>query len=369
MSLNQIIRYYVDQLSQLSNIITDLSTRKLWDPQLNKILFNDNDNQTFIYLDSKRQEVHQEMRQSIVKDRKGALQQQIDGEEETPYQIYNDFNKVLAQSCPDLDCILRVILPQTDSQFAGINHTSIHQYKDCSESLKARQIKITKNFLDPTTKEIEMEIDRKYLSQAQEKEQEFLASINFPDWKISVEDKKKQLHIWQRISKNNIKSMKAQGVIDHSIDHILKAFLDSSYQHHYDKGFGHSEVLETIVPNQTHIFYQTTKKYLLVSARDFLAIHHRVKKEDGSVNVTVFSVSRDDLKPIQKHIVRMWLHLGCWRFEPITPTQTLCTYVVEIDLGSHMPHFIVNQINKDVGHQIIRLGETVDRYLRDNPLN
>ena len=170
-----------------------------------------------------------------------------------------------------------------------------------------------------------------------------------------------------RTSKNHIRCMKAKGIINHSVDDIMKTFLDNKYEHHYNKGYAYSEIVETIIPDdKTFIFYQTTKKYLVVHARDFLAVHHRVKHNDGSTTVTVFSINREDLRPTKKSIVRMWLHLGCWKFEPINPNQTLCTYVVEIDLRANAPNFIANQINKDVGYQISRLEETVNIYLRDH---
>jgi len=49
--------------------------------------------------------------------------------------------------------------------------------------------------------------------------------------------------------------MKAKGIINHSVDDILKAFLDNKYESHYNKGFAHSEVVENIISDQTFIFY------------------------------------------------------------------------------------------------------------------
>jgi hypothetical protein len=49
----------------------------------------------------------------------------------------------------------------------------------------------------------------------------FDEKLDHPDWKVSVEDKKEGLTIWVRTLPDNVNGVKAQGIINHSPEHIF----------------------------------------------------------------------------------------------------------------------------------------------------
>ncbi|CDW87005.1 UNKNOWN [Stylonychia lemnae] len=211
----------------------------------------------------------------------------------------------------------------------------------------------------------EEDIDQKIVLSDQN--QKFEDYINHKDWAISVEEKSKDFIIWQRNTQRGVKCMKALGYIDHSVNDIVNCFNDDRYRIYYDPGFDFASLLESIVPEQTKIRYLRTKKVAVVSARDIVFINHRERYPDGSVTIINYSIDRDDLQPTVKNAIRVWLHLSGWKFEYVSPQRTKVTYILDIELRGNLPGFIMTPFYKDIGRQVISLGETVPRYLKENP--
>ncbi|CDW82258.1 star-related lipid transfer protein 4 [Stylonychia lemnae] len=209
-------------------------------------------------------------------------------------------------------------------------------------------------------------IFQEYLTQALDKLREFENQISLDQWKISVEDKKKGLNIWQRTSENGLKCMKAQGIIEKKADDIVKVIGDDDYRKYFDPVFDFSTVLERVA-DQTYMVYQKTKRVAIVSARDFMFILHLNKMPNGTIYAIVFSIDADHIRPQQKGIVRGWLQLGGWKLEPLAddPNKTFATYQTEIDMRGSVPQFVMTQANKDIGYQIVKIRKVVDIYLKD----
>ena len=88
---------------------------------------------------------------------------------------------------------------------------------------------------------------------------------------------------------------------------------------------------------------------------------------DGTIYAMVTESGLGHMVPETKGIVRGYLPMGAWKLEPVKgdPSRTLCSYIAEIDLKGNMPAFMIKIGMKDQAYQVTKLGEAVERYLKD----
>jgi len=88
---------------------------------------------------------------------------------------------------------------------------------------------------------------------------------------------------------------------------------------------------------------------------------------DGTIYAMVTESGLGHMVPETKGIVRGYLPMGAWKLEPVKgdPSRTLCSYIAEIDLKGNMPAFMIKIGMKDQAYQVTKLGEAVEKYLKD----
>eukprot|EP00347_Sterkiella_histriomuscorum_P015762 403355775 len=214
----------------------------------------------------------------------------------------------------------------------------------------------------------------KYVDQISGFYDKYVAALDLPDWKICVDDNKNGLKVWQR-NQGGLKAMKAEAIIDRCPDEVFRIIGDLSLRKEYDDTYDDGYALD-LIAHQTFIQYQKTKKVAVVSARDFVYIlsvnkvqqkllnSFIIQRPDGIIYAMVNSTTREDLKPPEKSVVRGELDLGGWRLVPLpdNPNRTLCQFQALMDLKGSIPGFVLTQVNKDLGQQIVKLRKVVDKF-------
>ncbi len=112
--------------------------------------------------------------------------------------------------------------------------------------------------------------------------------------------------------------------------------------------------------------YYKTKKMVIVDPRDFVLILHFNKTPSGVLYALAMHADRDELIPESKGIVRGILYMGGWRLEPLDENRTKCEYIAEIDIKLNIPGFIMKQVIKDQGYQVVKLRKAVEVFLADS---
>jgi hypothetical protein len=203
---------------------------------------------------------------------------------------------------------------------------------------------------------------KKAISQPKEFEKKWVC----PDWKQVLTDKKVGLTVWQRVTEEGLNSIKAQAILPRSPQEIFRVIGDDKYRPIYDPIYETGYFLERIA-DQTFLIYHKTKKVIVVGPRDFVLIMHFNMTPEGTIYAIVTESGLGHLVPESKNIVRGYLPMGGWKFEPLKgdSSKTLCSYIAEIDLKGQMPGFMIKMGMKDQGYQVAKLGEAVEKYLKD----
>lgn len=97
--------------------------------------------------------------------------------------------------------------------------------------------------------------------------------------------------------------MKAQGIINHSPEHIFVTIGNGENKKLFDKTFEEAINLEKIA-DQTFFQWQKVKKVAIVSARDMALIVHYNKMPNGTIYILAFDAGKPDLVPENKGVVR-----------------------------------------------------------------
>lgn len=97
--------------------------------------------------------------------------------------------------------------------------------------------------------------------------------LDHSDWAVTTDDQEKGLIIWQRTTKEGLKAVKCQGVVEHDATSILKVICDDRYRRSFDSNYDNGHYIQRIA-DQTYLMYQRTKKVAIVAARDFVFVLH-----------------------------------------------------------------------------------------------
>lgn len=84
-----------------------------------------------------------------------------------------------------------------------------------------------------------------YLNKAQGFYEQYMEGWAKPDWKTIIEDKKAGLMIWQR-NEGGLKAMKAEAIIDRSVDEIFTVIGDIVTRKDYDATYDDGWALEKV---------------------------------------------------------------------------------------------------------------------------
>lgn len=87
--------------------------------------------------------------------------------------------------------------------------------------------------------------------------------LAFDDWKITIDDKKAGLVIWQRTTDEGLKAMKAQAILDYNSLDLFHTLTNVNYRNDFDKVYESGSTIAKIA-DQTSIVYQKSKKISIV---------------------------------------------------------------------------------------------------------
>lgn len=126
--------------------------------------------------------------------------------------------------------------------------------------------------------------------------------MNASDWKLDNEDKKEGLTVWQK-QMDNLKCMKAAGMINHSPKNIFRCLGDESYKRIYDSSYDEGKMIDRIA-DQMFLVSQKSKKVSIVASRDFVLTIYSYMAADGTIYGIAFDADMPGLVPETKGVIR-----------------------------------------------------------------
>ena len=124
------------------------------------------------------------------------------------------------------------------------------------------------------------------------KKAKYLSMLESGDWVNQSVDKKTGLRIDMMEMPSKINAVRGVGVIDAPLDQVFLTLHDSSYKKYFDANIDEASIVKKVAPN-TYINYQRSKSLFLISAREFVLLHHLCKFEDGRVLTLLFTPDWD----------------------------------------------------------------------------
>ena len=94
-----------------------------------------------------------------------------------------------------------------------------------------------------------------------------------PDWKVSIDDKKDGLTIWQKVTPDGLNAIMATAIINKPMLTCFKLMTNDAYRTQYDATYDEGRVIDRI-GDQTWLIYQKSKKISIVAAREFFMCMH-----------------------------------------------------------------------------------------------
>ena len=76
--------------------------------------------------------------------------------------------------------------------------------------------------------------------------EEYEKRMLLPDWKISTEDKKEGLTIWQRTTPEGLNAMKAQAIVNRTPRQLMRVIGNDSLRTSYDATFDEGKMIDRI---------------------------------------------------------------------------------------------------------------------------
>ncbi|CDW71245.1 UNKNOWN [Stylonychia lemnae] len=407
MQSGTIIRYNVQSKEELAKIFLDPNTRQLWDQSSSSI--NIRSKNTFIELS--KNGIQNKMVLSLASDQKGwlyvkqtALEQsnegnikptyfflkiieiqrydnmlfltvyigkltQINEEQNTRFSFPEDITQIFKQTCQDFDKIVKSIDPEINRNQIQNPVRYFNQIKEQEDiqviKEKAKVEKPKKSNKSNENKAQAKKKDEEIRTEAEQKLTHIDSVINYPDWEMVTEDKKKKFVQYKRVSERGHKSLKVEFISHYSLDYVVKMFFDEGFQQKMNEKVEYQKVMETIVPDETEIIYQKMKKMPFFSEREMLFVRHRHSIDEKTYAFIIYSIQRDDLVAQNKDVVRVWVEFISYKLEAIDSSSTKITHTLEMDMKSKIPDFVINKIHKEMGQKRAALDQSIQEYIKE----
>lgn len=159
--------------------------------------------------------------------------------------------------------------------------------------------------------------------------------------------KKADIHLWRRDVGDHFE-FRAIGMVQAPIDQVLTVVLDQDHGQEWLEGSVECGVVEEKSFGHFIAYNRNGSPGPFVSGRDAASefVTHMFPVEKA-VRVDVELVD-DPRRPVRDDTVRMKLISGFWLLRQIDATQTEVTYQLALDIGGHLPTFVVNLASRDV---------------------
>ncbi|EAS00375.2 START domain protein (macronuclear) [Tetrahymena thermophila SB210] len=164
------------------------------------------------------------------------------------------------------------------------------------------------------------------------------------NWELIDKDKFIQVHRKFNEEKGLV-YCRGECKIQTSVDELVSFLFDIQNQKHYNSYFDYGEDVE-VFTNDMKIIYSITKKIVIISPRDVLALQGIVRIGNDTL-ICCQSIYDRQRQPHKKDAVRVDLFIGGFLIQPISSTEVNCIYVVCSDPKGKIPQYIKNMGMKD----------------------
>ncbi|KAL4503355.1 hypothetical protein ABPG72_000961 [Tetrahymena utriculariae] len=164
------------------------------------------------------------------------------------------------------------------------------------------------------------------------------------NWELIDKDKYIQVHRKFNEEKGLV-YCRGECKIQVSVDELISFLFDIQSQKHYNSYFDYGEDVE-VLTSDMKIIYSITKKIVIISPRDVLALQGIVRIGNDTL-ICCQSIYDKQRQPHKKDAVRVDLFIGGFLIQPISSTEVNCIYVVCSDPKGRIPQYIKNMGMKD----------------------
>ncbi|KAL4488146.1 hypothetical protein ABPG73_001557 [Tetrahymena malaccensis] len=164
------------------------------------------------------------------------------------------------------------------------------------------------------------------------------------NWELIDKDKYIQVHRKFNEEKGLV-YCRGECKIQVSVDELVSFLFDIQNQRHYNSYFDYGENVE-VFTNDMKIIYSITKKIIVISPRDVLALQGIVRIGNDTL-ICCQSIYDRQRQPHKKDAVRVDLFIGGFLIQPISSTEVNCIYVVCSDPKGKIPQYVKNMGMKD----------------------
>lgn len=170
-------------------------------------------------------------------------------------------------------------------------------------------------------------------------------------WKLRKDEE--GIQVYQRpMLGSNIHEVKGIAYADVSLDQVIAFYEDESRYSEWCYGCDGVKVIKHFNPMEKLVYYGLPLPWP-VKDRDSVSIHKKVvlpKAKTVSYEIS----NAPEAYPPQKGKLRIQELEGVWRFRALSDQQTEIYYWQHVDVGGHLPKWLVNRLAVQIPYQSIR---------------
>ena len=165
-----------------------------------------------------------------------------------------------------------------------------------------------------------------------------IANKDLNSWK-KVKDTDGIMVYTKNSDSTNLKIVKITTRVQATLSSLVELVKDARHQSDWVYLSENSRVLKAISPHHW-IFYGQTNAPWPVTDRDVVS-NVILQQNPHTKTVTITSTSIKGYYPPQENFVRLPYAYSQWKFQPLHNGNVLVTLIVEVNVGGHIPHWLM----------------------------